>query len=149
MKTSRPRSPKGGLGGMLSRLRAHSRHMLAGGLLGACLAGGGPALADQTTSLSGAPQDWLAYADHVRARIEETLSSDEAAADSQVAWSVVARVWVDRYGTVSRLALAEPADERLSATLQALLVGMPVGAAPPESLRLPMTLRLSRAVQQD
>ncbi|CAB3647292.1 hypothetical protein LMG3431_02556 [Achromobacter pestifer] len=93
----------------------------------------------------------MAYAGQVKARIETALSTlDDTvtqrlrAAEPQAgaAQSWVARVWVDRHGTLSGLELDEQAGSAVERELRALLVGMPIGESPPEKLRLPIIMRL-------
>ncbi|GGY04451.1 hypothetical protein [Paludibacterium paludis] len=135
------------LGRVLRGLGLRARHVVAGGMLGLGLGGASPALADPPPG--DVPPSWIAYAGHVRARIEQVLSADETGAAGRADWSVVARVWVDQNGMVSGFALREPADAVLARGLQGLLLGQPVGAPPPAGLRLPIVLRLDRTAPRD
>jgi hypothetical protein len=100
-----------------------------------------------------APLAWQTFAARVQARFHELLSAENDAArlvqtrlaeqgsTSEEKLSVLARVWVEPSGVVTRLEFDTP-DQVLDADLRAVLMNNDVGAPLPSGMLQPLHLKL-------
>ncbi|WP_323120588.1 hypothetical protein [Burkholderia alba] len=136
------------------------------GALGAALcalASGGLWAKPEAVAADEAPQAWVAYAQRVSQRFQDSLEgSGEAAqrfhaffeqrAASEAQGAAVppilsVKTWVNAQGQITRVEFAPLGSDAADADLRALLLGQRIGAPPPRGMRQPVVVRLSLAAR--
>ncbi len=128
------------------------------GALQAVTALASPAQAQQAVAPEAAPAAWVVYAERVNAQVTAKLGSDDEvavrlrtyvdglrSAPEAAPPSVALRLWLTPAGVVERIAFAPFAEPSANTDLETLLVGMAVGAPPPQGMLQPLRLAIDVA----
>jgi hypothetical protein len=140
-----------------------ARRWLLSLLAGVGLTWAGPSPQAQAQARPPVPQHWISYAGMVGQQLAQWLSDPQDASVRQLHAHLqdrvlaegqpplpplVARVWVDPAGKVSRLELASTGDIRIDQELRRLLMSQVLPEPPPPDMQQPMLLQLSLDMEQ-
>ncbi|MES2452007.1 MAG: hypothetical protein V4610_15725 [Pseudomonadota bacterium] len=114
----------------------------------------GVGISPQLMDSAKAPAAWVSYAQRASAAIKIRIESDAPAAvrfreelhtahDHPAALPL--RLWVDGRGIITRAEFPSLMDKRMSTDFAALLHELPIHAAPPKGMLLPMRLSIAIA----